>query len=71
MPWCEGCQKFYSPNTLRSDGTCPENHHVADPPDPDAPVEKRKAPWHFWVLLAALAIYLGWRLVQLVGWLIG
>jgi hypothetical protein len=67
MPWCEGCQKFYSPNTLRSDGTCPEDHPVADPQEQP---EKKKAPWHFWLLLIALAIYIGWRLVQMIGWLI-
>jgi hypothetical protein len=68
MPWCEGCQKFYSPNTLRPDGTCPEDHPVSDP---QAPPAKKRAPWHFWLLLIALAIYLGWRFVQLIGWLIG
>jgi hypothetical protein len=68
VPWCEGCQKFYSPNTLRPDGTCPENHPVEEP---EASPAKKKAPWHFWLLLAVLAVYLGWRLVQLIGWLIG
>jgi hypothetical protein len=68
MPWCEGCQKFYSPNTLRPDGTCPENHPVAEP---EAPPKKKRAPWHFWVLLIGLAIYLGWRLVQGIMWLVG
>jgi hypothetical protein len=68
VPWCEGCQKFYSPNTLHSDGTCPENHPVADP---EVLPAKKKAPWHFWLLLAALVVYLGWRFVQLVSWLIG
>ncbi len=23
MPWCEHCARFLSPNTVRSDGTCP------------------------------------------------
>jgi hypothetical protein len=27
-----------------------------------------KVPWHFKLLVAALCIYLGWRLVQLVVW---
>jgi hypothetical protein len=34
--------------------------------DEDAPAPK--VPWHFWLLLAALALYLGWRLIQGVGW---
>jgi hypothetical protein len=66
VPWCEPCGKFYSPNTLRPDGTCPEDHPVAEP----QPEQKKKAPWHFWVLAIGLAIYLGWRFVQLIVWLI-
>ena len=69
MPWCEDCARFYNPNTLTPDGGCPEGHHVADPVnDPD---QAQKIPWHFWLLLAALVIYLGWRLVQGIGWVIG
>ena len=30
-----------------------------------------KVPWHFWLLLAAVVIYLGWRLIQGVEWLLG
>jgi hypothetical protein len=71
MPWCEGCQKFYSPNTLRPDGTCPEHHVVTEPVEAAAGPEHTRAPWHFWVLLVALVIYLGWRFVQGVGWLFG
>jgi hypothetical protein len=38
-----------------------------------APVEDdgRTAPWHFWLMVAALTIYLGWRLVQGIMWAIG
>jgi membrane protein DedA with SNARE-associated domain len=28
-------------------------------------------PWHFWLLIVALVIYLGWRLVQGFEWLVG
>jgi hypothetical protein len=28
--------------------------------------EPDKVPWHFKLMVAALAVYLGWRLVQLV-----
>lgn len=28
-------------------------------------------PWHFWVMVAALVVYLGWRLVQGIAWLLG
>lgn len=29
-----------------------------------------KAPWHFKLLLGATAVYLGWRLVQGIAWLV-
>ena len=28
-----------------------------------------KIPWHFWVLVIALVVYLGWRLIQGIEWL--
>jgi len=41
---------------------------VADPVhDPDA---APKVPWHFWLLLGALVLYLGWRLIEGIAWLI-
>jgi hypothetical protein len=79
VPWCEPCGRFYTPSTLESDGRCPDGHPVADPPsglpqaadgDGSEP-ERLRVPWHFWLLVAALVVYLGWRLVQGVGWLLG
>jgi hypothetical protein len=32
--------------------------------------EPYRAPWHFWVLVVAAVVYLGWRLVQMIGWLV-
>jgi hypothetical protein len=29
--------------------------------------EDAKAPWHFKLLMLLVALYLGWRVVQLVG----
>ena len=64
MPWCDPCGRFYNPNTLRADGTCPTcETKLADPADPN---DRQKVPWHFWLLLAAVTIYLGWRFVQLI-----
>ena len=61
MPWCDPCGRFYNPNTLREDGTCPNcETKLAEP------VDKQKAPWHFWLLTAAVVIYLGWRLIQML-----
>ena len=48
------------------DGTCPTcGTIIAEPPD------ETKVPWHFWVLALLVAVYLGWRLVQLFQWLVG
>lgn len=79
MPWCEDCDRFYTPSTLSAEGDCPEGHHVADPGSTlrqsDAPAREEepdpKVPWHFWVLLVSVVIYLGWRAIQGLQWLFG
>lgn len=59
-----------NPNTLRTDGTCPECESlVADPTKAGDDVHV-KAPWHFKVLVLVTVVYLGWRLIQMIGWLI-
>lgn len=75
MPWCEPCERFYSPNSV-SDGTCPSCGEQLEAGSvvtaTEAPARSRaKVPWHFWVLLAALVLYLGWRFVQGVAWFVG
>jgi hypothetical protein len=54
---------------MAPDGTCMTcGRFIAEPgADEDADT---KIPWHFWLLVVALVIYLGWRLFQLVEWLI-
>ncbi len=37
--------------------------------DPVASIDT-KVPWHFWLLVAALVIYLGWRFIQLIQWIV-
>lgn len=70
MPWCDGCERFYNPNSIAPDGTCVKcGRFIADP----AEVENQqttKIPWHLWVLVVALVVYLGWRLVQLIQWIL-
>ena len=71
MPWCETCSRFLNPNTLESDGTCPTcGRQVAEPATGKA-ATRQKAPWHFKLLVLATVIYLGWRLVQLIEWVVG
>lgn len=65
MPWCEECAKFWTPTSLDRDGSCPSCGRgiAVAAPEP-------KAPWHFKLLVLAVIVYLGYRLVQLVEWLI-
>ncbi len=64
--FCEPCNKWRKPNALLANGSCPrcgtqldENAGAvaASAKAQDAP----KIPWHFWVMVAATALYLGWR----------
>jgi hypothetical protein len=79
MPWCEDCSKYWTYSSLPPDGTCPTcGRVVATPERPPGPItadsldlremagEKAKVPWHFKLMVVALVIYLGWRIVQLV-----
>ena len=50
---------------MAPDGSCPScGARIATAKD------EPKAPWHFKLLVAAVCVYLAWRLVQLVQWLI-
>ena len=80
VPWCEPCSRFYTQSTLTTEGNCPEGHHVADPNAPllvqsTTPpldeVESVRPPWHFWFLVPVLVVYLGWRAIQGIQWLLG
>lgn len=84
MPWCLHCDRYLTPPTVRTDGTCPSCGQLVDagrahPPPrgrsratttaPEgAPDEAPPVPWHLKLLLVALAIYLGYRLFQGVAW---
>ena len=85
MPWCDDCAKYYAPNTMKPDGSCPTCGRLlttvgglrfeARALGVDDPTVKKKAdgtpkaPWHFKLLVAGISIYLLWRLVQGIGWL--
>jgi hypothetical protein len=85
VPWCDACDRFLSPSTVKVDGTCPSCGRVVDAghahaPLPDAPPAAETdeeeddlppIPWHLWLLAAALAVYLGYRAMQGIEWLLG
>jgi hypothetical protein len=60
-----------NPNTLNADGTCPEcGKHVEQSATSAALADREKAPWHFKVILVITVIYLTYRLIQLIMWVI-
>lgn len=69
MPWCETCDRYYNPSSIAPDGTCMKcGSFIAEAAEGDD--DDGKIPWHFWVLVVALVLYLGWRLIEFIGWLI-
>jgi len=71
MPWCEPCEKWRAPNAVMPDGSCPrcrtQMQEGAVATEAAEAAEARasvKIPWHFWVMVASAALYLGWRAVQ-------
>ena len=81
MPYCDPCARHWTPTSMRPDGSCPtcgqalELRQPLAPPNagqPDPADEEDvapAAPWHFKVLLVALAVYLAWRGIQGVDWI--
>jgi len=71
VPHCETCDRFYNPNTLNADGTCPVcGRQVAEavPAEKLTRFEREGAPWHFRLLIAVTVVYLGYRLLQGLFW---
>jgi hypothetical protein len=66
MPWCEECAKYMAPSAMNDDGTCPTCGNPVEEPTPPEDEEDEGAPWHFKLLVAALVVYLTWRIVQLL-----
>ena len=66
VPWCESCDRFYNPKALAPDGTCMNcGAFIADPGEEKPESGGEKAPWHFWLLVAAVVIYLTLRFIQI------
>jgi hypothetical protein len=67
VPHCDTCDRFYNPNTLKPDGTCPTCGRQLG--EKLTRFETEGAPWHFKLLIAVTVVYLGWRLIQLIFWI--
>jgi hypothetical protein len=81
VPWCATCQRFLSPPSVTPEGHCPACGRPvepgrAHPPDhapdgtPAGEEELGPIPLHLKVLGAALVVYLGYRFLQGLEWLI-
>ena len=68
MPWCATCDRFLSPSTVRTDGSCPTCGNAVDAGAANR--RRRRLPWHVILLLLVFAIYLGYRLIQGISWLV-
>jgi rRNA maturation protein Nop10 len=76
MPWCEPCARYFAPSALTTEGACPVCGEPVDVALPSRAISTddvslrelqrmsgEKAPWHFKLLMAMLALYLGWRVI--------
>jgi len=55
---------------MNPDGTCPQCGESVESAGHVKVAETRKAPWHFKLMVGVISIYLAYRLVQLVLWII-
>ena len=85
MPWCDECSKFWSPSSLPASGACPtcgrtlsaaaiatkRREAAAEVGEQgEEPGEEYKAPWHFKLMVALAVVYLTWRFIQLISWMV-
>jgi len=69
MPWCEECAKYFTPNSVKTDGSCPTCGDTIQLPDghdhsSDATEVDESTPWHFKLMVVMVVGYLGWRVIQ-------
>jgi hypothetical protein len=70
VPFCEDCAKFWSPNTMPVTGKCPACGLQIASPQEVAEASEYRAPWHFKLMVVLAVVYLSWRFIQLVSWVV-
>ena len=79
VPWCTTCDRYFTPPALQRDGTCPVCGRGVERPAATAPATHTTVtkddtlppvPWHFKLMLGAVALYLGYRFFQMGEWLV-
>jgi uncharacterized paraquat-inducible protein A len=63
MPWCDTCDRIVENEELH-EGGCPRCGAILEAP------ERGPLPWRFRLMIGAAVIYLVWRVVQMIGWLV-
>jgi phage FluMu protein Com len=73
VAWCVHCNKFLTPSTVTPEGTCPKCGQTVErglipgmTRSDDEPATG--VPWHLKFLGMALALYLGYRFMQIGSW---
>jgi uncharacterized paraquat-inducible protein A len=64
LPWCDDCSAYWRAAELAEGDTCPTCGRTLD-------TTPAKSPWHFKLLVVAMVIYLGYRLIQGIAWVVG
>ncbi|CAN5677802.1 hypothetical protein BH18ACT2_BH18ACT2_19390 [soil metagenome] len=69
VPFCDDCSKYWAPSTMTVDGRCPTCDRELDAPGHGEVHDHsdERAPWHFKLLVAAVVVYLIWRIYQLLA----
>ena len=70
MPWCDSCSSHHEASSEVVTGVCPACGAVLTAEDDTERTVGQSAPWHFWIVVVALAGYLLWRLVEGAIWLV-
>lgn len=84
MPWCSTCDRFLSPPTVTPEGRCPKCGRPVESgrsrptartsteadEHPAGEEDQPPVPLHLKILAVSVVIYLGWRFIQGVEWVI-
>jgi len=68
MPWCTACRRYLAAPTVRPDGSCPKCGTAVETPQWFR--KRGRVAWHVALLALVFGIYLAFRLVQGVTWLV-
>ncbi|MAW72542.1 MAG: hypothetical protein VYC75_11145 [Actinomycetota bacterium] len=65
MTWCDRCNREFDIGLVDDQGGCPAcGQWLGDPPSGGS------VPWHFWVVVTGAVLYLGWRALEGIVWVL-